>query len=836
MSHRFRRRAGLLGIACLAAVSCVAPFGHRAAAATQTRTLARPGANAPRFHAAPSYKAVADGDTSAVNTIAAADFNKRHGPDVATVQADGMLNVLYNDGHGHLGNAYHNNSAVALKVGVTYIQAADLNRDGYPDLVAMDARNNAFLVFLNNADGTFAKASPVQVTMPSGARLAGGGLTVADVNHDGIPDVVAVARQYDEATSTTALSQQTFLGNGDGTFRALAATGTSLQGYYSLDPGSSLAVADMDRDGKSDLVLQLYESSPQEAIVLGQSTGNGDGTFQPVSLTAVSVAAGPQPASSLRLRDLNGDGIPDAVFLSYSDRVFVALGRPNGAFAKPSPVLSDMSGAVTLTLGNFNHDGKPDLVVFGSGQLGVYAGTGIGTFRQAPLGQYTGGYGIYQQSVPADFNRDHNPDIAWLDYTNGQVTLYFGKGNGTFTGASPVHPANHGSTEWAANIEVITSGDFNGDGHPDVLAYEWQHASAGGPADLYVGLNDGKGHFYFKLALPAGYLSVLGKRYEPFSIDNTTADLTGDGRADVILRTGSGLSVLLANPDGTLSTNPIDVSFPVPVGCLPFNYLSVGDVNGDGHQDIVASYAQNTNCRVGSSTPSGFFTLLGDGSGHFNATFTPFGNALYFVRVADMNADGRPDVLAADLDSGSGFKLDIVPGNGDGSFDTSHATVAVASQLISNILVGDYNGDGTQDLALSTSGTLSSSGSTVPGTQGVLLLPGKGDFTFGAATLLVKGASSIWNGTAFADLNGDRRPDLVFSTYAASRKYMPDFGMIAVPNLGDGTFGSAVSEDIELSGGASNASVFTGDFNGDGTQDVLLGAGTSSPLFLNQGG
>lgn len=832
MSHRFRNRAGLLGVACLAAVSCLAPFGQRAAAATQSGTAAKPGANVPRFHAAPSYQAVADGDRSAVNTIAAADFNKKSGADVATVQADGMLNVLYNDGHGHLSSTYHNPSAVALKVGVTYLQAADLNRDGYPDLVAMDARNGAFLVFLNKKDGTFARAVPV--TLSGGGSLAGGGLTVADVNGDGIPDVVAIARSFDEATSVTTLSQQTFLGDGAGTFRALAATSTSLQGYYSLDPGSSLAVADMDRDGKSDLVLQMYENRPREAIVLAESMGNGDGTFQAISLTPISIDAGPQPASSLQLRDVNRDGIPDAVFLSYSDRVFVAVGRPNGSFARPSAVLSNMAGAVTLTLGDFNHDRKLDLVVFGSGQLGVFAGNGDGTFRTAPLGQYIGGYGIYQQPVPTDFNRDNNPDIAWLDYTNGRVALYFGKGNGTFAAASPIHPANRGSTEWAGNIEVIAAADFNGDGHPDVLAYQWANASAGGQADLYVGLNNGKGRFFFKLALPAGFLQVLGKKYEPFSIDSTVVDLTGDGRADLILRTGTGMTVLTANPDGTFSTNPIDVTFPVPIGCFPLNFLTTGDVNGDGHQDIVAAYQQNTNCRASASTPSGFFTLLGDGAGHFKTSFTPFGNAPYFVRLADVNADGRPDLLAADVTPGSGFKLDVIPGNGDGSFDTSHARVAVTNQLISNILVGDYNDDGAQDLALSTDGTVKSDGSTVSGSQGVLMFPGNKNFTFGKPALLLPGLSSIAGGTGFADINGDRRPDLVFATYSAAGKYTSHFGMSAVPNLGHGVFGNAVSEDLPLEAGAPNSTVFTGDFNGDGSQDVLLASGTSSPLFLSQ--
>jgi hypothetical protein len=491
---------------------------------------------------------------------------------------------------------------------------------------------------------------------------------------------------------------------------------------------------------------------------------------------------------------VNGDDVPDAVFLTYSDRIFVAPGRPDGSFGTPAAVLSNMSAVAVVTLGDVNGDGKTDLIAFGSGELGVFRGNGDGTFGPAPRGQYTGGYGIYQEPEPVDLDDDGNQDLVWLDYTNGRIASYFGNGDGTFSGAGPVRPANPGNAEWAGNIQVIASGDFNGDKRPDVLAYDWPHASAGGAADLYVGLNDGTGKFFFELALPSGGLQVLAQRYGSFSIDSATADFSADGRADVILRTNVGLSVLLAKADGALDSNPIDVSFAVPVACMPFNYVSVGDANGDGFPDIVAGYAQNKFCGPSASTPSGFFVLLGDGTGHFDARFTPFGNALYFIRLGDENGDGKQDILVADLTPGSGFALDVVPGNGDGSFDTSQVSVPIASELISNILVGDYNSDGKQDLALSTSGTVGPGGSVVPGTQGVLLMPGAGGFTFGAPTLVLQGLSSIWNGTAFGDLDGDGRPDLVFSTYSAAQKYMPDFGMVTVQNLGGGTFGPAVEQ------------------------------------------
>jgi hypothetical protein len=263
----------------------------------------------------------------------------------------------------------------------------------------------------------------------------------------------------------------------------------------------------------------------------------------------------------------------------------------------------------------------------------------------------------------------------------------------------------------------------------------------------------------------------------------------------------------------------------------------VGDVNGDGFQDIVAGYAQNTNCTPSASTPSGFFVLLGDGTGHFQAKLTPFGNGVYFVRLADLNGDNRLDIVTADLTAGSGFNVYAIPGKGDGTFiTTAAARVPIASQYISNILVSDYNGDGKPDLALSTDGTPDSGGSPVPGTEGVLLLPGYGNFGFGNPTTVLPGMRSVWDGTMFADFNGDGKPDLVFATYAQAQTYMPNFGMIVLPNRGDGTFGPGSSELMPLGLTGQNLVPFVADFNGDGAPDVLLGTGLSSPLFLNTRG
>jgi hypothetical protein len=311
-----------------------------------------------------------------------------------------------------------------------------------------------------------------------------------------------------------------------------------------------------------------------------------------------------------------------------------------------------------------------------------------------------------------------------------------------------------------------------------------------------------------------------------------TGDFNGDHRSDVVFSTTDGLSVSLANPDGTLQT-PIVLSFPVPVGCSPINYGDIGDVNGDGFLDIVAAYAQNPNCPPSKNTPTGYFVFLGDGTGHFSAAFTPFGGAFYFVKLVDFNNDGKLDIAVSDLQRTAGkFNLYTIPGNGDGTFNTAAAVAQPTQEIVSGIVVGDFNADGKQDLTLLSAGKLDSNGNLIPGTQGALLLPGHGDFTFGAHTLVaagIYGLTGVW-----ADFNHDGNPDLAISQYASFQDPVTNFGLVVLPGIGQGQLGPAANYLVPQFSEVGNSSVFVGDFNLDGAPDVLVGGGPSGGLYLNR--
>ncbi|HZQ68264.1 MAG TPA: VCBS repeat-containing protein [Terriglobales bacterium] len=807
----------------------------------RTQPLANPTTvlNYRGFTAAPYVSASPSGDPSQVFTSVSADFDRKNGPDVATVEFNGTLNILFNNGKGNPTSSYSNHSAGTLQPGIAYIRQADLNGDGYADVVAMDATNSAFLVFLNKKDGTFSDAVSTAVTPSSGALFQnGGGMIVGDVNGDGKMDVITVANLQTGTfpTYSTVFSQQTFLGNGDGTFQAPTTVDTTLQGFLYVQFGDGLALADLNGDSKLDLVLEVAQLDRIISTTIEEQIGDGKGGFQSVKKTGASVAVDGPPQSTLQVLDLNGDGFQDAVFVTRDGSIYVALGKGDGSLLNPAaPVLANLLGASLLGLADFDKDGKQDLLVFGYGQVGIFAGKGDGTFSPTALGQYSGSLGGDQQPAPADYNGDGNLDFVWVESVYNKASFYFNRGDGTFAGSNAIRPANASSqipnsTEWATNSLVAEVGDFNGDGKTDVLSYDFTNAAASGFADIDFGISDGQGNFNFTVAMPGTQVGTN----QIVSIVTPSVDFNGDGLSDVIFVTQNGLITALANSDGTLQT-PVPITFPVPVGCAPINYLDAADVNNDGHVDMVAGYAQNPNCQGSANTPTGIFVFLGDGTGHFNVTFTQFGGALYFSKLVDFNGDGKLDVAIADLNGvGGQYNFYVIPGNGDGTFNTASAKTVVTQEIVSGIVNGDFNNDGKQDLTLLSAGHFDSNGNPIPGTQGALLLPGNGDFTFGNSTLVAKGIYALTG--AYGDFNGDGNLDLAISQYASYQNPVTNFGLIILPGQGQGKFGAASNYLLPQFSGVGNASTFLGDFNADGIPDLVVGGGGASALFLNRAG
>src|SRR5438445_3782283 len=307
----------------------------------------------------------------------------------------------------------------------------------------------------------------------------------------------------------------------------------------------SLAADDFNGDGKPDLAVANHFcpncTPPASSGSFSVLLGNGDGTFQ----SAVNYDAGTNPVS-VAVGDFNGDGKPDlAVVNSGSTNLAVLLGKADGTFQ--SAVNYDTGTSPnSVAVGDFNGDGKLDLVVGGS-TVSVLLGNGDGTF-QAAVNSGTGGGSI----AAADLNGDGKLDVTVVNGSG--VSVLTGNGDGTLQAAV--------SYAAGTNPNSVAIGDFNNDGKPD-LAVANNDSSA---KNVSVLLGNANGTFQDAV----NYSVAAG----PYSV--AVSDFNGDGRPDLAVATDVGITLLLGKGDGTfqLAVNYSAGSYP--------KFVTAGDFNGDG--------------------------------------------------------------------------------------------------------------------------------------------------------------------------------------------------------------------------------------------------------------
>lgn len=291
-----------------------------------------------------------------------------------------------------------------------FVRAGDLDGDGDLDLVVGNEQASAVAVFRNNGSGTFVRVAEfVTGVYPTGAALV-------DLDRDGRLDVVTADYRGD--------SVSVLRGRGDGTL-AMAIS------YSTVDGGetSNVAVGDLNGDGLSDVIA----TNPQAAsasVFLGAAKGT-----LVAAPTITFGAVGTSEPYSVAIADVDRDGRNDALFADDRiGRVRVYLGNGNGTFSVgTTPAIGGIRSHILLAR-DMDRDGLLDVVVANrnSDDVSVLRGNGNGTFR-APLITSTGtGTGPYSLTV-ADFNFDGIPDVATANFLTSSVSVLVGRGDGTFS-------------------------------------------------------------------------------------------------------------------------------------------------------------------------------------------------------------------------------------------------------------------------------------------------------------------------------------------------------------------------------------------------------------------
>lgn len=345
---------------------------------------------------------------------------------------------------------------------------------------------------------------------------------------------------------------------------------------------------------------------------------------------------------------------------------------------------------------------------------GVTETVGAGTFNGSV--SYAGGTDV-NGILLEDFNRDGALDMVTSSVADGKVYINLGNGDGTFK--ARISAASFTAT----TREGLSSGDFNGDGKIDLVAW-------GDKPNVY--LSNGDGTFLAPLTFVAGGVAGFGD----------VGDFNGDDKLDLIASDGSKGYVLLGNGDGTFKAR---ISFTIP--SLSENQIQVADLNGDGILDAVTNASFNA-----------AYVALGNGDGTFRVAVSYNGYSalsLSHIALGDLNNDGYLDITQAN--AGAGSTVSVMLGNGDGTFRAFTSFNGFGAMTDPHL--ADLNLDGNLDyISSSTSGNF-----------GYVAL-GRGDGTFGTATAFTGGASPSLG--AVGDLNGDHIPDFVAGGNGSGSAYV----------------------------------------------------------------
>jgi hypothetical protein len=664
-------------------------------------------------------------------------------------------------------------------------------------------------------------------------------IAVGDLNGDGLTDVVGLS---DTGLSGTSPSINVWLAKSDGTLgtpASYALTGTSIE---------AAVVADVNGDGKADVVAATQGNNGQETIFV--MTGNGDGTLNAPQTYTLATPPSNMHIANLIAADLRNSGHLDIV----ASNGVVLLNNGSGGFSNGAaaftPTMATSDFGPNLVAADFNGDGKLDLAVNNGAYIAVYLGSGDGTFTAGK-----------RYATPNTVGYMSATDLDG----DGHADLYVGLGDGGFFGGDQF--------EVSEGYALMGNGDGSFQGAPyEPFAYAGTNVAAltSSKALDVVGLNadysftsylnDGTGHFSAGAALSTSPVMISGTSYTLNGINSyALGDVDGDGIADLVYIPSSfygpnnvpGVFVALGRGDGSFGAPAfIAVAQLSPAANNTSDYsptlsnIQLADVNGDGRADLIYNYYTQ-----GSSLNyyEGTAVQLSNSGGTFQAPQTllyysgsnPTNLTSTVAALADLNHDNKPDLVLVTEGSSMNATIQTYPytvqvalGNGDGSFGapanvtTADYLAGEAAAIPAAVAVADMNGDGVPDIV--------ALGADANGSMQLAVALGNGDGTFKAPAKTQYAAEYQRQSLAIADFNGDGKLDVATFGIQDAADSGISFGN------GDGSvqtvstsYGVQPAQSFFLAqtGSFQSASgALAADFNGDGKPDVLDG----STMLLSQ--
>ncbi|HZR28001.1 MAG TPA: FG-GAP-like repeat-containing protein [Terriglobales bacterium] len=730
------------------------------------------------------------------NSMAVADFNKDGNLDLVIASDNtNSVAVLLGKGDGTF-PAQVNYAVGTQPFGVA---AGDLG-NGSPDIVVGNSNGSNISVLVNKGDGTFNAAVTYAV------HAAPFSIAIADMNKDGKNDVIV------GDTTGSFGNIDLLLSNGDGTLQ----NATSVVG---MPPYlSNIVVADFNNDGNLDVAANTFNVNGYLSVALG----NGDGTFQP----AVSMAS---PLSyALATADLNGDGKLDLVLANSVNNVSdpsankfsVYRGQGDGTFTHVADYMTSSASyniaPEGIAIGDLNGDGHPDIaqVNQNSGTAQIFLNSICSIYHFAMSGPTSSTAGV-----------QFNETLSIVEGFGNINTGYTGTVHFTSNDAAAVLPADSTLTNGTRTFPIT----LKTAGNQTITATDTVSSSITGSATVTV-TPAAAAMFFVSIPArrtPGAAFDIAMQVYDPFQ--NTATGYRGtvhftssDGRAslpaDYTFTSGDAgrhvfrnAATLLAQGTQTVTArdtvnNSITSTRSILIGPEAACFPSAPTYTADSNPYAIAGgdfrHIGKTDVAVVNINSGDVSVFLSNGDGSFQpAVNYPVGRTPVAIGVGDFNGDGKLDIVTANL---TDTNLSVLLGNGDGTFQAAKNTPLAAFSNPRGLAVGDFNGDGKLDVAVSLSANPY---------QSVRIMGGNGDGTFSAGwTTPVGGLPEF---VIAGDFNGDGALDFAVADYSSN--------IITVAlNSGSGSFPNDPSHIHTYTVGSAPSSIAVGDFNRDGKADLVV--------------
>ncbi|MFI5452295.1 FG-GAP-like repeat-containing protein [Pedobacter sp. UC225_61] len=705
------------------------------------------------------------------------------------------------------------------------IALGDVNGDGFPDLVTTDLSTNELSLSINDGAGDFSIRLPI---LFSAAFTDATYVKLGDLDGDGKLDIAVSDTQYNLI--------YVFHNNGDKNKNYFDAP-TS---YAASSPGK-LVIADMDRDGKSDIVV--VNKASNSFSVFRNISDVGLINFNPKQEFNVSVSG--YNGNAIAVGDLDEDGITDVVLGMYNGQkayIFHNSSIPGTfKFTESSILNQNFSTTNDITIGDMNGDLKSDIVLSGGQQVVIYLNTNTSS----------GTASFIEKSIIRNNNNVLHPIIGLqvkLSDLNGDglLDILASNGNTSKTSSVAYNTTINGQLDFADPVNYflppsgisnsLAVGDLDNDGRPDFVLTDYgnnpgqiavfknkvysapptiisMNPSSGKVGDDIVITGENFSTDKLQNAVYFGATQAVVKAATSTSL-TVTVPAGANNELLTVTNVGNGLTAYSLKPFGLTFANGAGASFGIPkkynnVGLNPSS-IALGDVNGDGFPDLVTTDLSTNELSLS----------INDGAGDFSIRLPILFSAAFtdatYVKLGDLDGDGKLDIAVSDTQYNLIY---VFHNNGDKNKNYFDAPTSYAASSPGKLVIADMDRDGKSDIVVVNKASNSFSVFRNISDVGLINFNPKQEFNVSV---------SGYNGNAIAvgDLDEDGITDVVLGMYNGQKAYI--FHNSSIP----GTFKFTESSILNQNFSTTN-DITIGDMNGDLKSDIVLSGGQQVVIYLN---